>query len=324
MPSDNATAETGDTPIELELPDIMPYKAGNSGVEWITSFDSGRPGPHVMLSALVHGNEVCGAIALDWLFREAVRPLRGRLSLAFMNVAAYLSFDAGEPTASRFLDQDFNRVWQAASLDGDLKSRELTRARAVRPLVETVDLLLDLHSMQHKTPALMLSGPLDKGRALARALGVPGWIVADRGHAEGTRLRDYGGFADPASPKNALLLEAGQHWEAAAGPRAIEAALRFLHAVEAVDPAFGAGFLADRPAPGPQRSIEVTHAITVETEAFAFAGDFRGMEIIEAAGSLIARDGAREIVTPHDDCVLIMPSRRLQVGKTAVRLGRLA
>jgi hypothetical protein len=28
------------------------------------------------------------------------------------------------------------------------------------------------------------------------------------------------------------------------------------------------------------------------------------------------------VTTPYDDCVLIMPSRRLDKGQTAVRLGR--
>ena len=35
-----------------------------------------------------------------------------------------------------------------------------------------------------------------------------------RGHAAGMRMRDYGGFGDPKSPKNALLIETGQHWRA--------------------------------------------------------------------------------------------------------------
>ncbi|HEY1506592.1 MAG TPA: peptidase M14, partial [Stellaceae bacterium] len=39
-------------------------------------------------------------------------------------------------------------------------------------------------------------------------------------------------------------------------------------------------------------------------------------------GTVIARDGGKEIRTPYDDCVLIMPSRRFARGQTAVRLGR--
>ena len=34
-------------------------------------------GPHVLVQALTHGNEVCGAIALDWLLGEGFRPTRG-------------------------------------------------------------------------------------------------------------------------------------------------------------------------------------------------------------------------------------------------------
>ncbi len=99
--------------IDLQGPDIGAYRAGNTGIDYVTSFDSGAPGPHVAVTAVVHGNEVCGAIALDFLFRQKVRPIKGRLTLAFANVAAYESFDPESPNASRYLDEDFNRVWSA-------------------------------------------------------------------------------------------------------------------------------------------------------------------------------------------------------------------
>ena len=58
------------------------------------------------------------------------------------------------------------------------------------------------------------------------------------------------------------------------------------------------------------------------TDHFRFERDFRGQEVIPAAGTLLGTDGAREIRTPYPDCVLIMPTRRLARGQTAVRLGR--
>ena len=70
-------------------PDIEPYRAGNTGVPFMTTFDSGVPGPHVMIAAITHGNELCGAIAVDHLMRQGVRPQRGRLTLGFMNHEAY-------------------------------------------------------------------------------------------------------------------------------------------------------------------------------------------------------------------------------------------
>ena len=42
----------------------------------------------------------------------------------------------------------------------------------------------------------------------------------------------------------------------------------------------------------------------------------------ERRDTLIAMDGETEIRTPHDNCLLVMPSLRPSRGHTAVRLGR--
>lgn len=326
MPSSSTPAPSGafdpqdGYPLELAPPDIAAHRQGNTGIDWLWSFESGRPGPHVLLSAVVHGNELCGAIAIDAFLREGLRPRRGRLSLGFMNVEAFQRFDPADPSASRFVDEDFNRVWSLEALDGPRDSVELRRARTLRPFIDEVDLLLDIHSMQHRTPPLMMAGPLAKGRAFAGQVGIPALVVSDQGHAAGRRLRDYGGFGDPESPRNALLIECGQHWEAAAAPLAVETALRFLVACGTLEAGDVAGRLGGPPPA--QRFIEVTQAVTIESDDFAFVEDFRGMETIPRQGSLLAHDGGRPVVTPYDDCVLIMPSRRLKRGQTAVRLGR--
>jgi predicted deacylase len=306
--------------IELSAPDISAYAAGNTGIPYVTSFDSGRPGPHVLVNALTHGNEICGAIALDELFRAGVRPAAGKLTLSFANVGAYRRFDATDPTASRFVDEDFNRVWDKAVLEGPRRSAELARARELRPLVDTVDLLLDIHSMQHATAPLMLAGLTEKCLELARRVGVPEIVVCDAGHAAGRRMRDYGGFGDPKSPKAALLVECGQHWEKAAADVAIETTWRFLAVSGVLAPADALHILAV--APKPQRVVTVTDAVTIASDRFEFAAEYRGLEVIPRAGTVIGRDGERDIRTPYNDCVLIMPSRRLTRGQTAVRLGR--
>lgn len=309
-------------PVELTPPDISPYASGNTGLPYISTFDSGQPGPHVAVTAVVHGNEPCGAIALDWLFRQDVRPVRGKLSLAFINTAAYHAFDASDPNASRWVDEDFNRLWSAQVLaDGNRKlTVELARAREIQPWLDSVDLLLDIHSMQHKTEPLTIAGPLAKGRDLARAVGTPAIAVSDRGHDEGVRMRDYAGFSDSSSARNALLVECGQHWETPAADVALDTTLAFLAATGAVAQEFSA---THRPLPVPaaMRFYEVSGPVTVETDNFRFASDWRGFEHLPQ-GSLIAHDGAREIRAPHPITVLIMPSERLLPGKTAVRFAQ--
>jgi predicted deacylase len=306
--------------IEYAPPDIGRYRAGNTGIDYATTFDSGVAGPHVLVNALTHGNEICGAVAVAALFESGVRPVRGKLTLCFANIAAYRGFDRANPAASRYVDEDFNRLWDASTLSGARRSSELTRARLLRALYASADLLLDIHSMQHATAPLMLVGIAPKGERLARKLGAPELLVRDRGHAAGSRLRDYAAFADEAQAATALLIECGQHWEQRAAEVARDVSWRFLAATGVLAEAKAAEILA-HPAP-PQRLVMVTEVITIASDDFRFAGDYLGLEIIPKAGTVIARDAGRDIRTPHDDCVLIMPSRRLARGQTAVRLGR--
>ena len=315
-------AKLHEYPIEVAFPDIAAWKTGNTGVDYMHTFDSGVTGPHAMILALTHGNEVSGAIAVDQLLRSGLRPAKGRLTLGFGNVDAYHRFDSGNPDASRFIDEDMNRVWSAARLDSDDDSLELRRARALRPIVDSVDFLLDLHSMHEEAPPLMLSGPLAKGIRFAADIGVPEHVIVDAGHANGKRLRDYGAFGDPASPKNALLIETGQHFSIRSKDVALDAASRFLITTGVVAATDLQEFVA-RAEPARQQVLEVTQAVIAASMDMEFTQDFRGLEMIAQAGTVIARDSGKEIVTPYDDCVIIMPSlRHLGPGVTVMRLAR--
>ena len=308
-------------PIETEAPDISAYEAGNTGVPYVTTFDSRRDGPNVMVVAVTHGNETCGAIALDFLFKENVRPTRGKLTLAFSNYQAYLNFDPEDPNESRMVVEDINRVWSADALDGERDTPDLRRARELRPIVEQADFLLDIHSMFFPIAPLLIAGPLPKSRDLARNVGYPDHVISDFGHKEGKRMRDYGGFGDPDSPKTALLVECGQHWAAACAAVAKETTVRFLHHLGVIDAGWAVAQLPAEPPP-PQRLIEVTETVTIETDRFAFVEPYHGYEVIAKAGTVIAHDGEKPVVTPYDDCVLVMPSNRLTPRRSAVRLGR--
>jgi predicted deacylase len=308
-------------PIEVTLPDIDKWKQGNTGVDYVHTFDSGVAGPHVMIMALTHGNEVTGAIAVDRLLQLGLRPLQGRVTLGFANVEAYKRFDKNDADATRYIDEDMNRVWSKAKLDSSQDSVELRRARALRPIVDSVDLLLDMHSMHEESAALMMCGALVKGMRFAAEVGAPEHVVADPGHLNGSRLREYGGFGDPYSTKNALLIETGQHFSLQSQKVALDVAARFLIATGAVAEADLAGFLSPKPAS--QRFREVTQPIAAESMDFEFTQDFRGLELIEKAGTVIARDGKREIVAPYDRCVVVQPSlRHLGPGVTVVRLAK--
>ena len=308
--------------VELQAPDIRDHRESNTGTDYIHTFDSLQPGPHVLVTALTHGNEICGAIVVDRLLRERLRPTRGKLTLAFANVEAFSRFDPANPYATRFVDEDFNRVWSPAMLAGPGATVELRRARALRPFIEAADYLLDIHSMLEPSPPVMICGPMEKGIRFAFDVGVPEHIVSDTGHANGTRMRDFAGFGDATSPKNALLVECGQHWERSSEHVAWQTTWRFLNHLGVVDPAHAAREI-DLRVPA-QRLIRVTEAVIASSPAFRFARSFAGLEVIPRRGDVIAWDGDEPVCAPYDNCVLIMPvPNNVKTGLTAVRLGRL-
>lgn len=323
--TNNTNIKAGESPYPVVLtpPDLTPFKTGNTGVDYITTFNSGVAGPHVMVNAITHGNELCGAIALVRLFELGVRPTRGKLSLSFANIAAFHQFDRAKPHASRYVEEDFNRVWSPAVLDGPRQSVELTRARAMRPIIDTVDYLLDIHSMHDPHGPVMISGNLDKGIALSKDVGVPEFVVADKGHANGVRMRDYGGFGDATSHKAAILVECGQHWESAAATLAWQCTWRFLRALDVVDRDL-ANEQMDAAAVPPQKLVRISEAIIAQSMDFKFAKGLCGLSVLPKKGDVIAYDNGVAVTAPYDDCVLVMPTLvHVKPGLTAVRIGQL-
>jgi len=317
MPADSAY------PVELTAPDISAYRDGNVGVDYVHTIDSGVPGPDAMINGVIHGNELCGAIALDYLMREDIRPERGRLTLCFVNPEAYLRFDPEAPSRSRFVDEDMNRLWTTERLDGGDDSVELRRARALRPLYDRVERLLDIHSMgTYSDPILLIHG-LEKERRFARRLGYPATVACGSAHVVGERLIEYAPFNDPRSDRVACLVECGQHWARATADAAIDSALHFLRALDMIDDETLAAHRRTPPV-GEQTIVDVTHGYAIRTHDFFFVEDFRGLERFPKAGEVIAVDGGEELRTPYDDCILIMPNHRAVRGQRVFRLARLS
>jgi len=312
--------------IELHAPDIAPWLSSNTGVAGVHCFVSPLPGPRVLVQALTHGNEICGAIALNWLlpqlFSGAFKPLCGSLTLAFANLAAYARFDPADPFPSRLVDEDYNRVWADATLDGPGQTVELQRARLLRPFVDEADCLLDIHSMSEPCRPLMVCGMVDKNAAFARALGQPADLLIDTGHPAGLRMVDRGAFGDPASPKKALLIECGQHWEKLAAEVAIDTLVRFL-GLTGLAPAAWVQAHSRMPLPKEQQLVRVTEAVVARSADFHFLVPAVGLSVVPRAGTPIARDGGQTFLAPYDNTVLVMPgTNNLKPGGTAVRLGR--
>jgi predicted deacylase len=301
--------------VGLDAPDLRPWLDGNCGIPGVWSFTAAAPGPHLALVALTHGNEIAGAIVLAELLAAGIQPERGRLSLIFANTDAFLAFDPENPTATRYLEEDLNRLWGEDRLQSPRDSREMRRVRTLLPVIESVDVLVDLHSMLWPSDPLSLVADTPQAIRLGQSLGTPRLTVADPGHIAGRRLVDHARFTKPGSAATAVLVEAGQHWEAATVGAMTQSAHRALGLC---------GILGPAPAPWPEPPLlaRVTETVTATSHNFMFLREFRGGEVIPEAGTVIAQDGAREIRTPHDNCLLVMPTPIAPRGHTAVRLAR--
>jgi predicted deacylase len=295
--------------------DLSAYRAGNTGIDYVHRFESGRPGPHVLVNALTHGNEFCGMVAVSHLLDSGVRPKIGTLTLSFANVAAYETFDPGKPFESRLITHNLNRIWSTAWLDGVEDSIELSRARAMRPAVAAADHILDIHSTSQDVVPFWVYPAFERNAAVARALPRPNvHLVMPVGLGSGTPLIQHGLHGAPTGRAGAaLVVECGQHFKQASADLAKEVAMDFLGH-------FGLVEREVRP-PAATRRFELLRTHVVQSESFRFTRPVIGFEAF-AEGELIATDGALEIRAPCDDCTIFMPARSAIVGREGVYLTR--
>lgn len=296
--------------------DLAPYRQGNVGIDYVHRFESGRPGPHVLVNALTHGNEFCGMVAATHLLDNNIRPRIGTLTVSFANVAAYKSFDTAKPLESRQLVHNLNRIWSAAWLDGSEDSPELQRARDMRPVVAAADHILDIHSTAGDVQPFWVYPQFARNAAAALALGRPAvHMVMPQGLGSGTPLIQHGSHGTADHHGVALVAECGQHFKRASGELAIEVALDFIAHFGLIE--------RDREAPvaRPQQRFELLQTWVIKTPEFRFARPLVGFEVF-AKGELIATDGAEEIRALCDDCTVLMPTRNPVVGREGVYLSQ--
>ncbi len=305
-----------DAPIELLPRDLSAWQQGNCGVDYVHRLDSGQQGPELVIQALTHGNEICGANALLWLLENNIRPLKGALTLIFANVEAYKSFDPQRPFASRCLDEDMNRIWLPSRLTCP-DSRETRRAVALLPFVENADSLLDLHSTTFAVAPMLIYPQTPCNRDFADQLGFPfPHLLYDLGsYHPGILISEHERHTDGGV---SLVAECGQHFAQATTAQALAVTLRFIAQHGMLDPA------VDMPEWGYQPDSSAGHyridrVLTAQSEQFRFTESVKGFEQYNK-GELIATDDQELIAAPFDNCALIMPARVPVPGEEVVTL----
>lgn len=281
------------------------------GVTFISSRDDDRPRPHVGVLGAIHGDERCGLFVVERLIdaveRGELAPTAGTWVLIHGNPDATdeaVRHTRGGADLNRLFDYAFERDLPEARW-----SPEHARAHALRPVLEDLDVLLDLHSASWPTPPFAIINDVPEAARIARCLG---FDFVTQGWSGPGLLMDkvtIGVLQRRGLP--AVSVECGSH----GGDETTEAAwactLRFLRAT---------GVLDGEAAANDPTFLEIVEIISRPSEGFRFTRPLRGLERLEA-GDVFAADRVAELRT-REPCFVLLPNDTVEVGRDMVFLAR--
>lgn len=178
---------------------------------------SGRPvpGPRIAVVGHMHGNEPVGRYTLERFDEHALGNLVCGEVLAILANPLAMEMNLRHTPEGR----DLNRLWDRASIerirgtdDADLCYEE-RRARALYPLLETCDAILDLHSTSRPSPTHLVFRDDLRHASIAAKLGVSRLVtgVHEGGILDGGLCSNFGLRPGEVGQQLGFTLEAGQH-----------------------------------------------------------------------------------------------------------------
>lgn len=286
----------------------------------IGSFSHSVPGPLVIATAAVHGNEPAGVQALEIVFEQleqeyeaASQPFLGKLVGFLGNQRA---FDRG----LRFVDRDLNRIWTdeyAAAIRGEKllpDVHELVEAAELyRQVAEVCKgwqgpvVFLDIHTTSAEGGVFCIPTDEEESLRLAQHLGAPA-IVGLQQNIEGTLL----GFAASGhfGVQNPLCaaFEAGQHHSRHSVTRAAMAIVRCLRYMGNTSESALSDFLGQLSLPllsnvPPVVRFRYAHPIKAEDE-FKMRPGYANFQPIHA-GEHLADDVNGPVLSPEQGMILM-------------------
>jgi predicted deacylase len=285
-------------------------------------------GPRLLVTGAVHGNEVCGSLAitrlLEQLDRGTLRLLRGTLTC--VPVVNPLAYQRGQREGERNL----NRNLRECPIPQDYEDRI---ANQLCPLLAAHEVLLDLHSFQGQGQAFVMLGPRDNQgelepfahaaaeAALAVALGptriVEGWLST---YELGLRRRAEQGLPsqDPhygmgsteymrACGGYGVTLECGQHADPQAPEVAYRAILRTLVLLGMLAPE---AIEAHRPS-SPPELLRLYEVVDRAHEGDVFEREWASFDAIAQGQRIGSRHDGTPVLAPADGRIVFPNSKAL-------------
>lgn len=279
----------------------------------IGAYDSGRPGPVVVFTGGIHGNEPAGVIALQRVYQRLLAvqaPVRGKILFLAGNMAA---LHAGK----RYIDQDLNRLWARQSVthirakaasERDSEERELMELLAlIEPFGEGKEdrYFFDFHTTSGEGGCFVVSSGRPENQMAASFLHVPViYGLATSMSGTTNRYMDENGW-------RGIGFEAGQHADPGSADRHEAAAWLLLESCGCLSPAEIPGLEVwherlIRAAKGLPQHLEVTYRHHVAPEdQFVMHKGFETFSPVKQ-GEPLACDVRGEVRSPSEG-YLLMP-----------------
>ena len=284
-----------------------------------------RPGPRLIITGAVHGNEICGTRAIRDVAAEfaAGRRRLARGALTFVPICNPVAYARGQREGDRNLNRDFRPTVYPENAEDRIVNH-------LAPLLAEHDVLVDLHSFSSRGEAFVFVGPRDNSgelepfthereeAALAMAAGpdriVYGWLQT---YANGVIRRASGSVAYGIGTTEymrhrggyAITVECGQHADPdapAVARAAIDNALALLE-LEVTD---------HRP-PSPSRPVERIELNVVHdrlADGDHFAAEWRSFDRLVRDQPIAWRADGSPISAPEDGYV-VFPNPNATVGR---------
>ena len=285
------------------------------------NFSGIQPGPRLIITGAVHGNETCGTQAIQRVLDDIAHQ---RLSIAsgsvtFVPITNPLAYARHDRMGERNLNRNLYPVAAPANFEDHV-------ANWLCPLLARHEVLLDLHSTHAQNPAFAMLGPenntgplqpfkhFDKERALAKRLGVhrfvDGWLST---YAKGVERRVQAGHANALNtdPRYgvgtteymrsvggyAITLECGAHDDPSSpevGYRAILHTLAFLG-------------LTSSPPPEPVENYEALRMVEVHDKNNVddtFSRVWASFDHLHKGDLIATRHDGTKLLAKEDGCIL--------------------
>lgn len=260
-------------------------------------FDSHNEGPKSAIFVGVHGDEVCGIYAVQELLKNFSLD-KGSVIFVFGNPKAI-------EKGTRYVDFNLNRSFKEISEYTETVQRtyEFKRAQELKKYLETVDVLLDVHSSGSisSEPFIICEENADD---IVNAFSERFTKIVHGFDALQSGGTDY--YMNSIG-KIGICIECGSHQDPNAKDLAKETIVRFLEIRGHFNKNIEHKKSIDK------TRIQLINLYYTQSDNFTLVKEFADFEMLPE-NFLFANDGGREMITP-EKCLILFARNKNQVGQ---------